>query len=35
MAKLGDGWLSKEKGGYVKRWVAKMGDGWLSREMSG
>ncbi len=35
MAKQGDGWLSREMGGYVEGWVAKYGDGWLSREMGG
>ncbi len=30
-----DGWLSREMGGKVGRWVAKYGDGWLSREMGG
>jgi hypothetical protein len=35
VAKQGDGWLSKEMGGYVWIWVAKKGDGWLSREMDG
>ncbi len=33
MAKYGDGWLSREMGGYVGRWVAKLGGEWLSREM--
>ncbi len=35
MTKLGDGWLSREIGDKVERWLAKQGDGWLSREMVG
>jgi hypothetical protein len=43
VAKQGDGWLSREMGGYAGRWLAKQGDGcmakqgdgWLSREMGG
>ncbi len=35
MAKQGDGWLRREMGGFVGKWVAKYGDGWLSREMGG
>jgi hypothetical protein len=33
--KGGDGWLRKEMGGSVGRWVAKEGDRWLRREMGG
>jgi hypothetical protein len=33
--KEGDGWLSREMGGYVGKWVAKEGDGWQRREMCG
>jgi hypothetical protein len=35
MAKQRDGWLRRETGGYVGRWVAKQEDGWLTREMGG
>jgi hypothetical protein len=31
----GDGWLSREMGGQVGRWVAKYGDRWLCTEMGG
>jgi hypothetical protein len=27
------GWLRREMGGSVGRWVAKQGDGWLRREI--
>jgi hypothetical protein len=33
VAKEGDGWLRREMGGLVGRWVAQEEDGWLSREM--
>ncbi len=33
MAKKGHGWLRREMGGEVGRWVAKKGFGRLSREM--
>jgi hypothetical protein len=31
VAKEGEGWLSREMGGLVGRWVAKQRDGWLRR----
>jgi hypothetical protein len=31
VAKKGDGWLSRERGGLAGRLVAKQGDGWLSQ----
>ncbi len=33
--KEGDGWLSREMGGNLERWVAKQVDGWLIRETGG
>jgi hypothetical protein len=35
VAKEGDGWLSREMGGLLWRWVAKQGDVSLSREIGG
>ncbi len=35
VAKQGDGWLSKDMGGYVERWVAKQKNRWLTKEMGG
>jgi hypothetical protein len=35
VAKKGDGWLSRDMGCKVGRWVAKKGNGWLSRGMGG
>ncbi len=31
MAKQGDGWLSREMGGEVGRWVAKEGEGCMAK----
>jgi hypothetical protein len=35
VTKQRDGWLRREMGSYVERWVAEQRDGWLSREMGG
>ncbi len=35
MAKQGEGWLSREMDGSVKRCKAMPRDGWLSMEMDG
>jgi hypothetical protein len=35
VAKEGDGWLTREIGGYVGRWTAKQGEQWVSRDMDG
>jgi hypothetical protein len=34
VAKLGDGWVSREMDGEKGSWLSK-GDGWLSRDISG
>jgi hypothetical protein len=32
VAQQGDGWLSREMGGWIGGWVAQQRDGWLSTE---